>query len=819
MIKKAFLLLLLLINLHELSAQQLFSPSALSTENLILGDLEWGDFDKDGDQDLLAMGVDGNNVQQVILYENNAGVFTAVNTTFQGVQNGTCSFIDFDNDNDLDIFISGASGATFVTRTYENVNGSFQEVDLGLADASFTTTKWIDMDLDGDQDLLLTGWNANYVGTTTLYINHLDTFLVDSNSIFPTVNFGALDATDLDKDGQVDLVLAGSDAAYAGYTQLFEYNTDSARFVADTNQNLEGLTSVWVRFFDFDQDGDDDLFTLGSDTNYDARLTVYQNNNGLLNPIQSFISPGFGYTKDPFVVGDLNNDGAPDLLLAGYNDNYDYLMQYFINQQDTLYQVTNAGLPLFGGNSSFALYDVDHDLDLDFAFAGYDDATIDPVRIQLFNNDSAATNTPPTVPTVINTSVDYNQVALSWSKATDAETAQNGLTYNLSLQNTVTGKYINSPNSLPNGTRMITARGNMKQDTSVIYSQLEPGIYNWQIQSLDNSFVASDFSPIESFVITDLTPFSLLSPANGMYYSIDPDANSFVDFTWEKSANSLYYKWYFADENYTTLLSKAGSTDTTQQITHEEIYALAASNGHPSEGYKDYFWWVEAYGQYDSLVSIDTFQVTFKLEQHPKSFELMHPAQNDTLVLDINQTSPIEFKWHSSEGANTYHFNLTDFNDLTYANPFLSRFSLTDTTLSFNESDLALELTAAGYTIGSFHLLRWRTTSTGNYFSTPSAQDRSLVVKIIDSSVSVEEHTAKAPKCYPIPFTHQVIIEFAQIEAVHHVSIFDITGKHVLSISPNTPTLSVNTAEWPAGIYFVKTQFDHAVTTQQIIKN
>lgn len=819
MVNKAFLILLLSISIQPLTAQQLFSPSALSTEDLILGDLEWGDFDKDGDQDLLAMGVDGNNTQQVILYENNAGVFTAVNTSFQGVQNGTCSFIDFDNDNDLDIFISGASGATFVTRTYENVNGTFQEVNLGLADASFTTTKWIDTDRDGDQDLFLTGWNANFVGTTTLYINHLDTFIADTNVNFPTVNFGALDATDLDKDGNIDLVLAGSDASYAGYVQLFEYNSDSATFIADTHQILENLTSVWVRFFDFDQDGDDDLFTLGSDTNYVERLIVYQNNNGTLQPIQSIVTLGFGFTKDPFEIGDFNNDGAPDLLLAGYNDNYDYLMQYFIHQQDTLYSVPNTGLPLFGGNSSFALYDVDNDLDLDFAFAGYDDATIDPVRIQLFVNDSAASNTPPTVPTVINTTVTTQEVALAWSKATDAQTAQNGLTYNLRLHNTSTNQYINSPNSLPNGTRMVTKRGNMLQDTAVAYQQLEPGIYHWQIQSIDNSFVASNFSPVESFIISDLTPFSLLSPANGMFYSIKPSANDSIDFEWEKSENTLYYKWYLTDNNYSILQTETGSTDTTHQISHEDFYSLAATNGHLAQDSKNYFWYIEAYGQYDSLISTDTFELTIELKQYPAPFALNSPAINDTLVLDINSSAPIQFTWHASEGANNYQFNLADFNDVTYTSALLTRFALPDTQLVFTESDLAYELIGAGYAQQTFHKLRWRTIASGQFFDTHATQDRSLTVKIIDSSVSVEEYASITPKFYPVPFTHQLVIEFEQIQTIQSVSIYHSTGQHIMSLTPSQPTTTINTTTWPSGVYLLKSRFNNNVITQQIIKN
>lgn len=92
--------------------------------------MEFGDVNNDGYPDILCMGrkysatTAGNNEQKAFLYMNNgaSGGFTSVeNTPFTSHSNGTVAFADVDNDNDLDVLITGINtGTTSTAKLYLN---------------------------------------------------------------------------------------------------------------------------------------------------------------------------------------------------------------------------------------------------------------------------------------------------------------------------------------------------------------------------------------------------------------------------------------------------------------------------------------------------------------------------------------------------------------------------------------------------------------------------------------------------------------------------------------------------------------------------
>jgi hypothetical protein len=97
--------------------------------------------------------------------------------------------------------------------------------------------------------------------------------------------------------------------------------------------------------------------------------------------------------------------------------------------------------------------------------------------------------------------VDESQVTLSWSAATDAQTADTGLTYNLRIGSTPGGNEVLSAMSLADGTRTHASWGNMGEKLEMVIPALADGTYYVAVQAVDNSFIGSAFGDEISFEI------------------------------------------------------------------------------------------------------------------------------------------------------------------------------------------------------------------------------------------------------------------------------------------------------------------------------
>ena len=173
----------------------------------------WFDFDLDGDLDLYLANMDGYPNR---MYRNDRTRFVDVAPEF-GLDSGGRSIaanpgdhsmagsirpdlVDFDNDGDLDIFVTNMNGTDGF---YRNDGGIFVNVasELGLAHEGYRgTATWADFDNDGQPDLYANG---------TLYHNDGGRF----SGVTPEVirenvgGYGALWA-DFDGDGGMDLALS-----------------------------------------------------------------------------------------------------------------------------------------------------------------------------------------------------------------------------------------------------------------------------------------------------------------------------------------------------------------------------------------------------------------------------------------------------------------------------------------------------------------------------------------------------------------------------------------------------------------------------------
>jgi hypothetical protein len=158
--------------------------------------------------------------------------------------------------------------------------------------------------------------------------------------------------------------------------------------------------------------------------------------------------------------------------------------------------------------SSIAWGDYDNDGFLDIALSGH--ANPNPPVTSVFHNNLGtmphALNATPTAPEGLVSVVGGNSVELQWQMATDLETPQAGLSYNLRVGKTPGGVDVVSPMAdVQSGFRKIPAMGNVQENTSWTIHHLVPGRYYWSVQAVDNAFAGSLFGLERSFVVSDST--------------------------------------------------------------------------------------------------------------------------------------------------------------------------------------------------------------------------------------------------------------------------------------------------------------------------
>ena len=192
-----------------------------SFKGLQFGNVGFADIDNDGDQDLLITGSDFAPNRFANLYLNDGiGNFSlAPNTPFESQSEGDFVFQDVDNDNDLDLLMTGYTdvGTSFgghTTLYLNNGSGVFSEAAQTFEDLKASSIAFFDMDNDGDDDVLIAGENDNDVYSANLYANDgTGSFSLFSNTAFTGFALGDITTADTDNDGDIDVHICGQSNA------------------------------------------------------------------------------------------------------------------------------------------------------------------------------------------------------------------------------------------------------------------------------------------------------------------------------------------------------------------------------------------------------------------------------------------------------------------------------------------------------------------------------------------------------------------------------------------------------------------------------
>jgi len=188
--------------------------------------LAWGDYDNDGDLDLALSGYNSTSPYYYsLIYHNDSGAFNNINAGLTGVSNSSLAWGDYDNDGDLDLVLSGSdSGSVRRSYIYRNDSGAFNNINAGLTGVYYSSLAWGDFDNDGDLDLAVSGQDSGSVGRSFIYRNNSGSFSDIAAGLSGVFN-SSLAWGDFDNDGDLDLALAGSSNGAASGASTYIYHS------------------------------------------------------------------------------------------------------------------------------------------------------------------------------------------------------------------------------------------------------------------------------------------------------------------------------------------------------------------------------------------------------------------------------------------------------------------------------------------------------------------------------------------------------------------------------------------------------------------
>ena len=352
----------------------------------------WADFDRDGDLDLFV----GMRYSANHLYRNDGGTFVDVAPEL-GLADledtRAAAWGDYDGDGDLDLYVGYSATAGTPNRLYRNDDQIFVDVTPGLGVDLLGNTRqpsWIDYDGDGDLDLFVAmrdqpnrlfrndGAPGPQAATdaspaTAAAVWAFTDVTADSGLGDPRRTVGVV-WFDYDRDGDLDVHVSNQN----GDEDAFLRNEGDGTFV-DVAPALgmnhpnrgEEYGSVAPAVADYDNDGDLDLFI----ATYGPDILWSNNGDGTFTDVTDPATLGVDYHSTTAAWGDVDHNGMPDLVVTSYLSGIAAVEDHlFMNERGAFANALPANLLQHGPSHGVAWADFDRDGDLDLAIANNDQA-------------------------------------------------------------------------------------------------------------------------------------------------------------------------------------------------------------------------------------------------------------------------------------------------------------------------------------------------------------------------------------------------------------------------------------------------------------
>jgi len=251
------------------------------------------------------------------------GSYNLISDTIDGIIVAITA--DLDGDGDMDVITNSQNDQTLAW--FENLDGEGNFGPRQIITNTATNSRSVyagDLDGDGDIDIV----SSDSGSTTIVWFENLDGLGTFSTEHIIAPAAPAVEdvyGIDLDGDGDLDIISAtNSEDKVAWHENLDGLGNFGTQQIITTNAGIP--TSVYAT--DLDNDGDNDIISAGADFD-DGKIAWYENLDGLgsFGPLQIIATDTDG-TRSVYAA-DLDGDGDEDVLAALL---VDYDIKWYENQ-------------------------------------------------------------------------------------------------------------------------------------------------------------------------------------------------------------------------------------------------------------------------------------------------------------------------------------------------------------------------------------------------------------------------------------------------------------------------------------------------------
>lgn len=341
------------------------------------------DMDGDGDLDILVMNFSGTGQIQYhknVSTQQSAPDFVRTTLAWGGLTECGCGVFAFTNTGCGSGSRVQHAGGKFLLALDVDANGA---MDLLFAESSCSTIYLFKN--EGTTESAIFTRAEVFPGTNTTQGLYPTAFLedVDFDGIRDVLlSYGVVERSDEESDFSNSLQFFKN----SGSNNLLQLGTNPANFLQ--HQMIDVGENAVPAFYDYDTDGDDDLF-IGSfgklrvSNNFSGSLYLFENKGTQAQPVFEWVTDDFGnlssldlYNIKP-QFSDVFSDGHPDLVFTATDQGGETSLYYIINisshglQLDNAVQSTNVSILL---NENIHLTEINDDGLLDILLGKSDGA-------------------------------------------------------------------------------------------------------------------------------------------------------------------------------------------------------------------------------------------------------------------------------------------------------------------------------------------------------------------------------------------------------------------------------------------------------------